>query len=360
MKITFPAMRGSIGGRTYYTTQMPLSVVPKVLAFADSELDPQDREQRKLNSKRIPDIAHYIKLNEGEGYLFSAITASHRGGVDFTPVPGSENLGVVEVDLASASFLINDGQHRAAAINMALRDMPSLGDDSISVILFPYENKGRAQQMFSDLNRFVKKTSKSIDILFDQRDIVARVTRDVVEQVSVFKDMVELEQTSLSASSKMLFTLAAVHDATDELLDGPKTDDSTQNELAILAVDFWQAVAKVIPDWGRVKRGEEAAREFRMHNISSHSVVLRALGAAGAELIKTHPADWKQRLEALRTVDWKKTNPDWENVNIVANSVVSNRQARAATKAYIKNKLGLELTEAERKAITRPTAAVIA
>src|SRR3954464_571880 len=167
MKISFPAMRGSIGGRTYYTTQMPLSVVPKILDFADADLEAKDREQRKLNSKRVPDIAEYMKLNDGEGYIFSAITASHRGGVTFTPVPGSDNLGMLEVDVANANFLINDGQHRAAAINIALRDLPSLGDDSISVILFPYENKQRAQQMFSDLNRYVKKTSKSLDILFD-------------------------------------------------------------------------------------------------------------------------------------------------------------------------------------------------
>jgi DNA sulfur modification protein DndB len=42
---------------------------------------------------------------------------------------------------------------------------------------------------------------------------------------------------------------------------------------------------------------------------------------------------------------------------MVANSVVSNRQARLATKAYLKKKLGLVLTEAEERAITPPSAA---
>jgi len=355
MKITFPAMKGFIGGRTYYTTQMPLNVVPRVLAFADAELEPQDREQRKLTTKRVPDIANYITENDGEGYLFSAITASHRDGVTFLAAVGLEGIGTLEVDLSKANFLINDGQHRAAAIEMALKQMPSLGEDSITVILFPYENKARAQQMFSDLNRYVKKTSKSIDILFDHRDIVARVTREVANAVPAFTGLVEMEQTSLSAGSKMLFTLAALHDATVELLHNRDSEENTQNELTARAIEYWAAISKVIPEWGRVRRGDISAREFRMENISSHSVVLRALGAVGAELIRDQPHNWKERLEGLRAVDWKKANADWEGVNIVANSVVSNRQARAATKAYIKSHLGMQLTDTEQKAVVRPS-----
>ena len=41
---------------------------------------------------------------------------------------------------------------------------------------------------------------------------------------------------------------------------------------------------------------------------------------------------------------------------MVANSVVSNRQARLATKAYLKRKLALPLTEAEEKCIAHLTA----
>jgi DNA sulfur modification protein DndB len=57
--------------------------------------------------------------------------------------------------------------------------------------------------------------------------------------------------------------------------------------------------------------------------------------------------DWKSKLAMLQTIDWSKKNPEWENVCIVSNSVVSNRQARAATKAFIKAKLGLSLSDSE-------------
>jgi DNA sulfur modification protein DndB len=360
MKVTFPAMRGSMGGRTFYSTQMPLSVIPRLLSFGDSELDARDREQRKLNLKRVPDIASYIKLNDGEGYLFSSITASHKGGVTFAPLPGHESFGFIEVDLSEATFLINDGQHRVAAIESAVKTMPSLGEDRISVLLFPYENKARAQQMFSDLNRFVKKTSKSLDILFDQRDVIAQVTRDVSESVPAFRGLVEEESATLSASSKKLFTLAALHDSNAELLRDFSTTEMSRNELSATALEFWNAIASVIPDWARVRNEEIPAREFRMENISAHSVVLRALGATGSELMREDPTGWKQRLEGLRQVDWRKSNSEWENVNIVANSVVSNRQARAATKAYIKERLGMVLSDAELKAVRRPVLTQVA
>ena len=66
--------------------------------------------------------------------------------------------------------------------------------------------------------------------------------------------------------------------------------------------------------------------------------------------------DWRDRLAALEQIDWSKTNPDWQEVCIVANSVVSNRQARAATKSYIKGRLGMDLTEAEQRSITKAAA----
>ena len=65
MKVSFPAMRGQIGQRTYYSCLMPLSVIPKMFTFRDwADARPEDREQRLLNKKRVPVIAKYILDNE--------------------------------------------------------------------------------------------------------------------------------------------------------------------------------------------------------------------------------------------------------------------------------------------------------
>ncbi len=70
--------------------------------------------------------------------------------------------------------------------------------------------------------------------------------------------------------------------------------------------------------------------------------------------MKECPDDWKSQLLNLTGIDWSKTNSDWEGICIVANSVVSNRQARAATKAYVKQHLGLTLTDAEERGLAAP------
>jgi DNA sulfur modification protein DndB len=351
MKVSFPAMRGTIGQRTFYSCVMSLSVIPKMFTFRDwAEFRPEDREQRILNEKRVPHIAKYILDNE-DGYLFSSITASYKCDVKFKPASGFDEIGTLEMEFDQANFVINDGQHRCAAIAYALRENPSLGDETISVLLFPYENRERVQQMFSDLNRFVVKTSKSLDILYDKRDPVSQATLRIAETVPIFQGMVDKDAVSLPARSPKLFTLAALYDANSELLGAGDDDEASINELVSIGTDFWKTVAMAMPDWRKVKAGHLRSVELRQENICSHTVVLRAIGAAGAELLKSAPDDWRDRIRRLQDIDWSKQNKDWEGICIVANSVVSNRQARAATKAYIKSKLGLSLTESEIRAL---------
>jgi len=132
-----------------------------------------------------------------------------------------------------------------------------------------------------------------------------------------------------------------------ELLRGREADKLS--EKIELLVDYWSHVCKYMPDWSAVFKHFKEAQELRSEKISSHSTVLRALGGLGTELMRDE--NWRERLAALETIDWSRRNPDWENVCIIANSVVSNRQARAATKAYIKHKLGLPLTDSELRSI---------
>ena len=112
-----------------------------------------------------------------------------------------------------------------------------------------------------------------------------------------------------------------------------------------MLTDYWKAVAEHMPDWDIVLTRHKEAGELRAEKIASHSTVLRALGGLGLDLMKD--PNWKNRLQALEHIDWSKKNIDWENVCIIANSVVSNRQARVATKSYIKGKMGMDLTESE-------------
>jgi DNA sulfur modification protein DndB len=343
-------MRGIIGSRTYYACLMPMSALPSLFKFTDwAGFTPEDREQRILNEKRVPELKDYILENE-QDYIFSSITASYKSTPVFEPVPNGSGLegsiGVLKLKLGD-ELIINDGQHRCAGIAAALKENPALGEQTISVLLFPWESKDRVQQMFSDLNRFVQKTSKSLDILYDKRDKISAATLAAIEQVPVFENLTDKDSISLKSKSPKLFTLAALYDANRALLKGREESDILGNVQ--LLTSYWKVVAAHMPDWNTVLTHHKEASELRAEKIVSHSTVLRALGELGQELMKAD--GWQSRLAELESIDWSKKNPEWENVCIVANSVVSNRQARAATKAFIKRKLKMDLTDSETRSL---------
>ena len=158
------------------------------------------------------------------------------------------------MEFEDANFVINDGQHRCAAITQAIKENPALGEETISVLLFPYESRERVQQMFSDLNRFVVKTSKSLDILFDKRDKLSLVTIDVFERVAMFKDMVEKDAVSLPVRSPKLFSLSALYDANKELLKRPSGGRTRHKRARRHRGRYWTAVPKAIPEWAGQER----------------------------------------------------------------------------------------------------------
>lgn len=103
----------------------PMRLIPRIFLFDEEELKPELRAQRSLNKQRVPEISRYI-LKNPKGYTFSALTASVDGKVKFEPLgegDGDRNLGRLHIPM-SARFVINDGQHRRAAIEAALKKIP--------------------------------------------------------------------------------------------------------------------------------------------------------------------------------------------------------------------------------------------
>ena len=241
-----------------------------------------------LNKNRLPEIARYIVDNR-ENYIFSAITASVDGNVNFQPiVPGKESnrIGLLHIPM-SARFIINDGQHRRAAIEMALREKPDLADESIAVVFFLDIGLKRTQQMFADLNKYAIRPARSLGLLYDHRDEQAKLTKGVVLKSSIFKNLIEMEKSTLSLRSRKLFTLSAIHGATKKLLANLEIESF--DERVNLAVNFWGEVSKQFKEWAFVLDGEMSAGEVRRDFIHSHGITLHAIGNVGNTLLLKHP-----------------------------------------------------------------------
>lgn len=343
----FPSIRGVQAGREYYVSMCPLRLIPRIFLFDEEELRPELRAQRVLNKQRIPEMARYIVAN-AKNYTFSALTASIDGKVKFEPLgeaTAERSVGTLRVPM-SARFVINDGQHRQAAIAAALHENPDLGDETIAIVFFLDVGLKRCQQMFADLNRHAVRPTPSLGLLYDHRDEGAQLAKEVVERVSAFNGLTEVERSTISNRSIKLFTLSGIHNATHALLQG--LDLKSRDEQAALAAEYWTEVARQIPDWGLAKDRKVSAADLRRDFVHSHTLALASLARVGNALLAAHRSDWKPRLKKLNSLDWSRANSDlWEGRAMNAGRLSKRNINVTLTANLIKRHLGLPLTADE-------------
>lgn len=338
----FPAIRGVQAKRQFYVSMCPLRLIPRLFLFNEGELVPELRAQRQLNKQRLPEIARYIADNR-DSYVFSAITASLDADVRFEPHAGATDLGVLRIPM-DARFIINDGQHRRAAIEMALAECPDLADESISVVFFMDRGLERCQQMFADLNRYAIRPSTSLNVLYDHREPKAQLAKLIVERLPELKPLVNLEKSNLAKGSRHLLTLSALFTATATLIDGHELED---REVEV--VSFWSAVFDEMAEWRLVSNGTMTAGAFRDVYLHGQAVVLDAIGRVGNALISdTRP--WPEKLKGLGAINWRRDEAVWQGRAVVGGVVNKGRQSVILTAAAIKAALGLELSADERRA----------
>jgi DNA sulfur modification protein DndB len=341
----FTAIRGIQAGSAYYVIMVPLKIVPRLFHFDDDAIPTELRAQRVLNSARVPAIARYITENAGE-YILSSLCVSVDGEIEFEPANQGGPLravGKLKISM-SATILINDGQHRRAAIEEAIKERPLLGDETISVVVFADRGLKRSQQMFADLNIHAVRPTKSIKLLYNHRDTLAGLSRSVVAAIPLFRDFTDLEHTSISNRSLKFFTLSSLHQATAQLIAKSK-DKEIANEDRELAVKFWTEVIRHMPDWQRVQTRQVAACELRRDYIHAHGVAVQAIAIAGAQLISARPKDWAKRLTKLREIDWSRANRAlWDGRALVAGKVNKSKNNVILVSNVVRRAFGLPLT----------------
>jgi DNA sulfur modification protein DndB len=345
--LSFPVIRGVQAGREYYVAMWSLRMLRQISIFDERELPPELRAQRVLNKARVPEIARYV-LDNPKDYIFSAITASIDSEVVFEPlIAGEKRIGLLKVPM-DAKFIINDGQHRRAAILHALDEKPELGSETISVVFFLDIGLHRSQQMFADLNRYAIRPSRSLGLLYDHRNDKAKLARLVIMKSDVFKDIVDLEKSSLAPRSRKLFTLSAFYNACADLLEGIETGQLEQD--ADQARDYWETVARQFPLWIQARDGKIAASEIRDTYIHGHGIALQALGKAGNLLLRAGGGGWKSRLKTLPKIDWSRKNARlWEGRAMIGGKISKVTTNIVLTTNVIKRQLGIELSAEEQR-----------
>ena len=336
----FSVVKGLQAHREYYIAMVPLSILPKLFHNEEDYILPEYRAQRCINESRIPDIRNYILENRNT-YVFSALSASIDGNFDYQQSELDENLGILKVDMDSV-FLINDGQHRKAAIEAALLEDETLGNETIAIVFFKDEGLKRSQQMFADLNKHAVKSTMSLSTLYDSRDDLANAVKNVVAEIPFLNKYVDREKDTLGKNSLKLFTLANFLRANKRIVK----DDSINEEHLGFLKRYWQAVFTYIDEWGMLEKKQIYKCVLREEYILTLSVTLNAFGRLGRYFYEN--INDLDCLRNLKNIDWMRANPEWINRAVnKQGKIVNNEDSIIKICNLIKIKIGIKLTKEE-------------
>ncbi len=340
----FPAVKGIQAGKEYYLAMIPLKFLPKLFVTDTDEVSPEFRAQRRLNEARIPSIKKYI-LDNRNNYVFSALSASIDGDFKFIPYEGQDEIGILEIDMEN-TFLINDGQHRKAAIEEALKEDPSLGAESISVVFFEDKGLERSQQMFTDLNKHAVRTSNSLSTLYDSRDPFAVLTKQVISEIPFFNKYTDKEKDNLGLNSSKLFTLNNMYKANKYIIHGTIRDGDKE-----FLLNFWSSIVDNIMEWQELMKKEISKAELKRSFILCLNITLLAFGHIGAYYYNNPDVNMTESLSLLKDVDWSRDNQNnWKGRAIREDGKVNTGEtAVVLISNKLKQILGIALTRDELK-----------
>lgn len=345
LKYQFSAVKGIQAGKEYYICMVPLGLLGRIFSSDNSDVAPEHRAQRRLNEVRIPEIRDYI-LDNRESYVFSALAASVDGSMNFVESFADSNTGLLEIDM-DASILINDGQHRKAAIEAAIIEDETLKNEMISIVI--YQDKGliASQQMFTDLNKHAVTTSKSLNTLYESKDRVAIITKNVVNSIEFFRKYTDKEKDNLSKFSSNLFTLNTFYTANKRIVK-IIGDDS---EAETFVYDFWKNVVVNMREWNEMDKGELSKKSLREDYITTQGLIILALGRLGEYFCQHPEIDVDLALAGLKKIDWLRNNEEcWMNRAIKPNGKINrNEQGIFLTYVQIKRLLSLPISDEEQK-----------
>ena len=206
-ELIIPALRAHMGDWIYYVTFLRMDQIADQIHIAQeihSSHMLKDMIQRQITN-RAGQIAEYL-LNQPQHFFNALIVGVYGGSPDWYELAIGTNphfdapvlppelkgvLGVLRLDGTQTFFAI-DGQHRVEGIKQALEKSEDLKTDEVSVIFVAHQTGAdgmeRTRRLFTTLNRYAKPVKKSEIIALDEDDIIAIITRDLVEKYPLFRE----------------------------------------------------------------------------------------------------------------------------------------------------------------------------
>ena len=132
-----PSVRGRQAGDEYFSSMVKINEAVKLFQIANQDLLPEERAQRKVNTRRVNGLVKYILLNQNS-YILPPIVIEADCNFAFSSFEDSE-FGYLEMPM-DAPIFIADGQHRIKAFEQVIAEVEAIKEELISVVIYRYKN----------------------------------------------------------------------------------------------------------------------------------------------------------------------------------------------------------------------------
>jgi DNA sulfur modification protein DndB len=304
----YPALLAQMGSWKYYIAKMKMKEVAKEVDFAYDVYDDRtlsDAIQRDLSDSRVKKEIVAFLARRPDRFFASLVVAAIGGNPKFYPVKITDErefsvFADQEVDEAFGVLTFSgkqryyalDGQHRLKAIKTLLdpndpanASCPEgFGNEEISVLIVIKRDEPQAQflqayrRLFSSLNRYARPTGDDTNIIMDEDDAFAILTRRLISEHDFFKwtgkqkesRRVQMKGKNLKEGDEFFTSLQTLYSMNQELLtsrvrasigwgntDPPekkvdtfimfRPEEEYLDALYAELVVYWNSLVKVLP-----------------------------------------------------------------------------------------------------------------
>ncbi len=384
----YPGLRARMGKWNYYLVRMTMKEVAQEVRLASDLWKDKDKTlgqaiQRVVDESRVKQqIVQYLSSQEHR-FFSSLVVAAIGGNPTWTPevLSTSVHSRAFQGTFGTLSFVENpryyalDGQHRLKAIQELLADPagapPGFAQEQVSVLVVLREDQEMAEdvwlrnyrRLFSSLNRYAKPTDRDTNIIMDEDDIFAIVTRRLITDHPFFQApgpekasfRVQTKGKNLKEGAPHFISLQTLYDVNRTFLMTPaRRQDPVKKAKAFLQVRpdeawidrwyeelaaLWDAVLEAVPDLRAepIRMRCHGLRQLSLKAADENAVVHRdhllfwpigqqlfadlvrvLLDAAGLDNTAQRP-DLAAALRPLASMPWDLHEAPWRYLLLVAN-----------------------------------------
>jgi DNA sulfur modification protein DndB len=309
-RLIVPALRARMGDWVYYVTFLRMRDIAARVHLATEvhqSATLNELMQRQLEGVHAEKIQNYL-LNQPQRFFNSIVVGIYGGApqwaeldirdnqfldADDLPEYIKDGVGLLFLEGSEKIFAI-DGQHRVVGIRKAIEMNDSLGDEQVSVLFLAHRTDAsgleRTRRLFTSLNRYAKPVSLLGKIALDEDDLIAIITRRLVETHPLFLNRVAtVKGVNLSRNDKKnLTTIVALYKALDAYLEGTRwatlkrsrPDDTIINQYYSQVITLFNQMVKVFTPLLDLQSADPedayAAQQFR--NEEGGHLLFRPIG----------------------------------------------------------------------------------